>query len=66
MAVLTLEKVFLALMLTFVELVEVLIVAVADLVLLPSFEELLGVMLATVVFVGCLDVRLITPLLEAD
>ena len=66
MAVLTLEKVFLALMLTFVELVEVLIVAVADLVLLQSFEELLGVMLATVVFVGCLDVRLITPLLEAD
>ena len=53
-------------MLTFVELVEVLIVAAADLVLLPSFEELLGVMLATVVFVGCLDVRLITPLLEAD
>ena len=61
----TLEKVFLALMLTFVEPVEVLIEAAADLGLLQSFEELSEVKLATVVFVGCLGVQPMVPLLEA-
>ena len=61
----TLEKVFLALMLTFVEPVEVLIEAAVDLGLLQSFEELSEVKLATVVFVGCPGVQLMVPLLEA-
>ena len=64
MAVLTLEKVFLARMLTFVEPAEVLIEAIADLVLLQSFEELSEVMLATVVFIGCLAFLAMAPLLE--
>ena len=56
---------------TFVELVEVLLEAtahfhasLADLVLLQSFVELLEVKLATVVFIGCLGVREMAPLLE--
>ena len=65
MADLTLEKVFLALMLTFVEPVEVLIEAVADLELLQSFEELSEVKLATVIFGDCLGVQPMVPLLEA-
>ena len=52
-------------MLTFVEPVEVLIEAVADLELLQSFEELSEVKLATVVFAGCLGVQPMVPLLEA-
>ena len=66
MAVLTLEKVFSAPMLTFVEPVEVLIEAAADLGLRQSFEELSEVMLATVVFISCLGVRALAPILEAD
>ena len=53
-------------MLTFVEPVEVLIEAAADLGLRQSFEELSEVMLATVVFISCLDIRALAPILEAD
>ena len=52
-------------MLTFVEPVEVLIEAVADLELLQSFEELSEVKLATVIFGDCLGVQPMVPLLEA-